>query len=55
MVVAGSVVTKAVVPFGLVYGNTALLAGLVCACGRRWIRIRNTFMLSHGDLYDRRL
>lgn len=28
MVVAGSVVTKDVVLFGLVYGNTAILAGL---------------------------
>lgn len=35
MVGAGSVVTKDVVPFGLVYGNPARLAGYVCSCGRK--------------------
>lgn len=55
MVVAGSVVTKDVVSFGLVYSNTAILAGFVCSCGRKCGRISNTFMLSHGDLYGRRL
>ena len=36
MVGAGSVVTKDVVPFGLVYGNPARLAGFVCSCGHRF-------------------
>lgn len=32
---AGSVVTKDVPPFGLVYGNPAQLQGFVCFCGRK--------------------
>ena len=36
LVGAGSVVTKDVVPFGLVYGNPARLAGFVCSCGHRF-------------------
>lgn len=32
---AGSVVTKNVAPFTLVYGNPALVKGYVCRCGRR--------------------
>jgi UDP-2-acetamido-3-amino-2,3-dideoxy-glucuronate N-acetyltransferase len=32
---AGSVVTKEVPPFGLVYGNPAELKGFVCQCGIR--------------------
>ena len=32
---AGSVVTKDVPPFGLVYGNPAALNGFVCYCGRK--------------------
>jgi acyl-[acyl carrier protein]--UDP-N-acetylglucosamine O-acyltransferase len=32
---AGSVVTKDVLPFGLVYGNPAELKGFVCYCGRK--------------------
>ena len=39
MIGAGSVVTKDVVPFGLVYGNPASLAGFVCSCGRKLSRI----------------
>jgi len=35
MVGAGSVVTKYVQPFGLVYGNPAELKGFVCYCGRK--------------------
>ncbi|HDS45801.1 MAG TPA: N-acetyltransferase [Methanomicrobia archaeon] len=32
---AGSVVTKDVTPFGLVYGNPAELRGFVCCCGTK--------------------
>ena len=39
MVGAGSVVTKDVPPFGLVYGNPAELKGFVCYCGRKLSRI----------------
>lgn len=35
MVGAGSVVTKDVPDFGLVYGNPARLQGYVCKCGRK--------------------
>lgn len=35
MVGAGSVVTKSVPDFGLVYGNPAKLKGFVCYCGRK--------------------
>ncbi len=35
MVGAGSVVTKDVPDFGLVYGNPAKLQGYVCKCGRK--------------------
>jgi len=35
MIGAGSVVTKDVVPFGLVYGTPAKLKGFVCYCGNK--------------------
>ena len=35
MVGAGSVVTKDVPPFGLVFGNPARMKGFVCCCGKR--------------------
>ncbi|MEN3016845.1 MAG: acyltransferase [Candidatus Methanosuratincola petrocarbonis] len=37
MVGAGSVVTKNVPPFGLVYGNPARLMGFVCICGKKLV------------------
>ncbi len=39
MIGAGSVVTKDVTPFGLVYGNPAELRGFVCYCGRKLSKI----------------
>mgnify|MGYP005831117623 FL=1 len=35
MVGAGSVVTRDVPPFGLVYGNPAKLKGYICYCGKK--------------------
>jgi acetyltransferase-like isoleucine patch superfamily enzyme len=35
MIGAGSVVTRDVLPYGLVYGNPARLHGFVCPCGTR--------------------
>ena len=40
LVGAGSVVTKDVPPFGLVYGNPAKLKGYVCYCGRKLSKIK---------------
>lgn len=39
MIGAGSVVTKDVPPFGLVYGNPGELKGFVCYCGRKLSRV----------------
>ncbi|MCW3133899.1 MAG: N-acetyltransferase [Methanophagales archaeon] len=39
MIGAGSVVTRDVSPFGLVYGNPGELKGFVCYCGRKLSRI----------------
>ncbi|MCD6429546.1 N-acetyltransferase [bacterium] len=39
MVGAGSVVTKDVPDFGLVYGNPATLRGFVCECGKKLKKI----------------
>jgi acetyltransferase-like isoleucine patch superfamily enzyme len=38
LVGSGSVVTKDVPDFGLVYGNPARLSGFVCKCGRKIIK-----------------
>ncbi len=42
MVGAGSVVTRDVSPYGLVYGNPARLRGLVCPCGAKLVREEHT-------------
>ena len=39
MIGAGSVVTKDVPPFGLVYGNPVELKGFVCYCGKKLSRV----------------
>ena len=41
MVGAGSVVTKDVPDYGLVYGNPAILKGFVCICGNKLINIKD--------------
>jgi acyl-[acyl carrier protein]--UDP-N-acetylglucosamine O-acyltransferase len=41
MVGAGSVVTRDVPPFGLVYGNPAKLRGFVCYCGEKLTNIQS--------------
>ncbi|WP_322797910.1 acyltransferase [Thermoflexus sp.] len=42
MVGAGSVVTREVPPYGLVYGNPARLRGFVCPCGAKLRTVRQT-------------
>ncbi|MCC7571867.1 MAG: N-acetyltransferase [Candidatus Methanofastidiosum sp.] len=39
MVGSGSVVTKNVPPYGLVFGNPAKLNGFVCKCGRKAVKV----------------
>ncbi len=39
LVGAGSVVTKDVPPYGLVFGNPAYMQGYVCSCGERLTKI----------------
>lgn len=48
MIGAGAVVTRDVVPHGLVIGNPARLVGLVCACGHR-LRPAEELSLGAGD------
>ncbi len=50
MVGAGSVVTKDVPDYGLVYGNPARLAGYVCPCGAKLIEMgRGKYRCSECD------
>jgi acetyltransferase-like isoleucine patch superfamily enzyme len=49
MVGAGAVVTKDVVPHGLVIGNPARLLGFVCACGHNLIEDDSTQAVSVAD------
>ena len=41
MIGAGSVVTKDVPDYGLVYGNPATIKGFVCICGKKLFSIKN--------------
>jgi acetyltransferase-like isoleucine patch superfamily enzyme len=50
MVGMGSVVTKDVAPYRLVYGNPAKLQGFVCLCGEPFIKISRKAMVKNRKL-----